>query len=109
MGKSIMLDESKPYGKVLGDDNVFFKQGGADFDSLKRLIPGSKNSGPALISEHIEEIATAKPVYTDMHIHALKRHLKERYAELEEAGVEFEKVAMGEGAQARIIAFLEAN
>lgn len=109
MGKAIKLDESKPYGVTLGDPEVSYKQGGSDFNSLKELIPGSKNSGPALIASKIEEIAEQKPVYTDMHIHALKRHLKVAYLELEAAGEEFEKVEMGEGSQARIIEFLEAH
>lgn len=108
--KPIMLDESKPYGRCLGDPIVSFKQGGFDFNSRKELIPGSKNSAPAQIAKEIEAIVEeAKPVYEDMHIHALKRHANMKYAELEAAGVDFEPVEAGKGYQARLIAFLNAN
>ncbi|MHC5061709.1 MAG: hypothetical protein ACYTFK_11575 [Planctomycetota bacterium] len=103
------LDRSKPYGKVIGDPEVFFKQGGYDYDSTGKLIPGSRNSAPAMISNHIEEISEAeppKPVYEDMHVHALKRHATIRYAELEAAGVEFEVIEPGKGMQQRLIDFL---
>ena len=107
----IMLDESKPYGRTLGDDIVSFKQGGHDFNSRKELIPGSRNSAPALIAEKIEKIVevAAKPVYEDMHIHALKKHIAMKYAEMEAADVDFEPVEAGKGMQARLIAFLKAN
>jgi len=109
MTKHIMLDESRPFGVVRGDPDVAYKQGGSDFNYAKELIPGSKNSAPALIASAIEKQVEVKPVYSDMHIHALKRHLKVMYLDLEAAGEEFEKVEMGEGSQARIIEFLEAH
>ncbi len=107
----IMIDESKSYGRTLGDDEVCFKQGGHDFNSKKELIPGSKNSAPALIAERIEKIVevAAKPVYDEMHIHALKKHAAIKYAELEAADVDFEPVEAGKGMQERLIAFLNAN
>jgi hypothetical protein len=108
--QKIMLDEKLPYGKVLGDDEVSYKQGGYDFNSRKELIPGSKNSAAALISKEIEKIVEeAPPVYEDMHIHALKRHAMLTYAKLEAAGVEFEEVESGKGMQERLIEFLKAN
>lgn len=109
MSKHIMLDESRPFGTTRGDPVVAYKQGGSDFNHAKQLIPGSKNSGPSLIARKIEKIAESRPEYGDMHIHALKRHLKVKYLDLEAAGEEFEKVEMGEGSQARIIEFLEAH
>jgi len=107
----IMLDESKPYGRTLGDDHVCFKQGGFDFNSRKELIPGSRNSAPALIAAKIERIVevAAKPVYEDMHIHALKKHASIKYAEMEAADIPFEAVEAGKGMQERLIAFLKAN
>jgi len=108
--KPIMLDESKPFGRTLGDEHVFFKQGGFDFNSRMELIPGSKNSAPAQISQIIETIVEeTKPVYEDMHIHALKRHASLKYAEMEAADVDFEPVEAGKGMQERLIAFLNAN
>lgn len=107
---SIMLDESKPYGRTLGSETIFFKQGGHDFDSRKRLIPGSRNSAAALIGDLIEEKASAPaPVYEDMHIHALKRHADAVYVVLEENEIEFERVESGKGMQERLIEFLKAN
>jgi hypothetical protein len=107
----IMIDESKPYGRTLGDPIVHFKQGGYDFNSRKELIPGSKNSAPALIADEIEKIVevTAKPVYEDMHIHALKKHAAIKYAELEAADEAFQPVAAGKGMQQRLIDFLNAH
>lgn len=107
--QAIKLDESKPFGRTIGDPNVSYKQDGFDFDSNKELIPGSRNSASAQISRHIERVVEKKPVFEDMHIHALKKHAETKYAEMEAAGVDFEPVEAGKGMQERLIAFLKAN
>jgi hypothetical protein len=105
-----MIDEERPYGKTLGDDEVCFKQDGYDFNSKKELIKGSKNSGKDRMAEAMEKAGGREPVefekYEDMHVQELKRRYAKTIEELDELEVEYEAVPLGAGIKKRLIEFL---
>jgi hypothetical protein len=111
MSKVTKLDESKPFAKCLGSPDVGYSQGGYDFDHGKNLIAGSGRGNSPETVDAIEAIAAqiAKPVYSDMHIHALKKHASLKYAELEAADEDFEPVEPGKGMQDRLVTFLNEH
>ena len=103
------IDESRPYGKTLGDSETCFKQDGYNFNSKKELIAGEKNSGANKMAEALES-ARNKPVdfvkYEDMHVQELKRRYKNTCEELDELEVEYEAIGTGPGIKKRLIDFL---
>lgn len=104
-----MIDESRPYGKTLGDEVVCFKQDGYDFNSRKELIKGSKNSGANKMAQALENVGR-EPVkfekYEDMHVQELKRRYAKTIEELDELEVDYEPVPLGKGIKKRLIEFL---
>ena len=110
MPRPTKIDESRPYGKCLGDGEACFKQDGYDFNSTKELIKGATNSGADKMASALNKAAGREHVeyekYEDMHLQEVKRRYAITTAELVEAGVEYEEVPKGKGLKNRLIEFL---